>query len=519
MPGDLGDGPVTRSDTPSKAPIIGVILLLSTVGVVWFFRPWLHGLVYWLYTTPLLWIGLPVCAGIGLLVTGRFKPNAAMATVAACVIGLLLLTTAAGTFATNTLGHATMEDSQPIDQLRDTDASQPRVLPQSVADRYASNTLNFPRYQASEGDITIHNGTPHWSYALSPDGIWNHLTKQQHGTVMVDMTSQNTAVTTTTGDLQKGIGTVFFNNYEWHLLKHGKYLANYEDPYMVMHDDQQYIAVPYTEPQFHWLPLPHTTPEWGGVMLIDDTGEITDLTPDEARQHEALEDQKLYPFDLTRKKVASTKYRNGILNTYTAHDEEIELAPVPGEGNEQPFLTSTTEGPTYVVAVEPYGDAQGLNEIWLVDARTGQQYRYAPNESVFGPRKATDYVRQAARTTDWDRFTPAEPLPVIIDDQLYWQVRVIPNDNSGLSYIAFVNAHTSEVQEVEMTATVEEFLQNGDVPDNQTTERTETESTTTPPMIVQRVGPNGTVRETVTVHKNESIRIDQQNDTANVTTS
>lgn len=515
MPTDPEDISIDLDDTPSKGPLVGVLLLIGCVG--WLLRPWLHGLVYWLYTTPLLWIGLPVCVGIGLLLRERFESSSAMATVAVCVIGLLLLTTVAGTFAANTLGHATMQESQSIDQLRNTDATQPRILPQSVADRYASNTLDFPQYQVSEGDITINNGTPYWSYPLAPDGTWNHLTKQQHGTVMVDMTSQNAAVSTTTGDLQKGIGTAFYNNYEWHLLKHGKYLANYEDPFMVVHDDQQYIAVSYTEPQFHWLPLPHTTPEWGGVMLIDETGGITDLSPDEARNHPVLDDQRLYPFELTRERVGATKYRNGILNTYTAHDEEIELAPVPGEGNDQPFLTPTTEGPTYVVAAEPYGDAQGLSEIWLVDARTGQHYRYTPNETVFGPRKAADYVRQAARTTDWDRFTPSEPLPVIIDGQLYWQVRVIPNDNSGLSYIAFVNAHSSEVQEVETTAAVSNFLQNADVPANQTEDRNETESTTSPPMIVKRVGPNGTVRGTMTVHDNESIRIDQQNDTANQT--
>ncbi len=72
-----------------------------------------------------------------------------------------------------------MADSQSIDQLRDTDPTHPRILPESVADRYASNTLDFPKYQTSDGDSTIHNGTPLWSYALSPDGTWNQLTKQQ----------------------------------------------------------------------------------------------------------------------------------------------------------------------------------------------------------------------------------------------------------------------------------------------------------------------------------------------------
>ncbi len=512
MSSDQTDGSGSAS---SIALFIGMGFVLLLSGGIWFIRPWLHGIVYWVYTTPLLWIGIPLCLGFGVTIRAKVGSGSTSSITVICIIGLFALSTVSGTFAANTLGQATMADSQSIDQLHNTEPTQPRILPESVADRYASNTLDFPKYQTSDGDITIHNGTPHWSYALSPDGTWNQLTRQQHGTVMIDMSSQNAAVSTTTGDLKKGIGTAFYNNYRWQLLKHEQYLADYADPFMVLHEDNQYIAVPYTKPQFHWTPLPHTTPKWSGVMLVDETGETTDLSPEEARNHPALKDQKLYPFELTRERVTATKYRNGILNTYTSHDEEIELAPVPGDGNDQPFLMSTTDGPTYAVAAEPYGDAQGLTEIWLVDARTGQYHRYTPNGSMFGPRKATDYVRQAARTTDWDRFTPSEPLPVVIDEQLYWQVRVVPTDNSGLSYIAFVNAQTSDVQEVESTAAVTNFLENTDVPTNQTRGQNTSESTASPSMIVKRVAPNGTVIGTMTIHDNESVQIIQNNTTSN----
>lgn len=487
--------------------------IFIVVACLWFVRPWLHGVVYGVYTTPMLWIGIPVCVGVLVLAYGRIDNSSALqAVVVVCIIGVMALSSVSGTFAANTLGQATMQDSQTVDQLRETNASNPRLLTKGVADRYATNTLNFPQYQISESDITIHNGTPHWSYALAPDGLWNHLTKKQHGTVMVDMTRQNAGVETIANDLNKGIGTAFYNNYKWHLLKKGEYLANYKDPFMVMHEGEQYIAVPYTVPKFHWLSIPHTTPTWGGVMLVDASGTVTDLSPEEARQHPALKGQKLYPFDLTRRAVAATKYRNGILNTYTSHEEEIEVAPVPGDGNDQPFLLPTTQGPTYVVAAEPYGNAQGLNEIWMVDARTGQHSRYTTNTSLFGPRKATNYVRKAARKTDWDRFTPAEPLPVIIDGQLFWEIRVVPDDNSGISYIAFVNAQSSEVQEVETTTAVTNFLQNAVVPDTPSDGRTD-EPAPTPSIIVERVAPNGTVIGTMTVSDNESVRIVQQNET------
>lgn len=492
--------------------LLGVVFLVFAV-CVWFLRPWLHGLIYGVYTTPVLWIGLPVCVGVVAFIYGLTdNPTAIQAVVVVCIVVVMGLTSASGVFASNTLGHATMQDSQPVEQLRRMNTSQPRILPKGVSDRYASNTLNFPQYQVSGSDITMYNGTPYWSYALAPDGLWNHLTKKQHGTVLIDMTRQNAAVKTITGDLNKGIGTAFYNNFKWHLLKNGEYLVNYEDPFMVIHDGEQYIAVPYTVPKFHWLPVPHTTPTWGGVMLIDATGAVTDLSPAKARKHPALEGQKLYPFGLTRRRVAATKYRNGILNTLTSHKEEIEIAPVPGGGNDQPFLLPTDRGPTFVVAAEPYGNAQALNEIWMVDARTGQYYRYSPNTSLFGPRKATDFVRRAARKTDWNRFTPTEPLPIVINGQLFWEVRIVPEDNSGIAYIAFVNAQSSEVQEVETTTAVTNFLQNPDVPDDHTDWDQKNDSPTAT-IIVERVAPNGTVIETMTIYDNESVRIVQQNNT------
>jgi hypothetical protein len=247
------------------------------------------------------------------------------------------------------------------------------------------------------------------------------------------------------------------------------------------------------------------------VVLVGPDGSIEDLSPAEARDHSVLEEQKLYPFELAREKVAATKYRNGIVNTFTSHEDEIEVAPVPGEGNDQPFLVFTNEGPEYVVAVEPYGQAQGLKEVWTIDGRTGEYEVYSPSRSLFGARKATDYVRQAARTTDWNRFTPSEPIPVVIDDQLYWEVRVVPSDSSGIAYIAFVNAQSSDVHEVSTTAEVTAFLEG-----NRVTTSPDAGGDTgaqTPTLVVERVAPNGTVIETLEIYGNETVRVVQGNET------
>jgi hypothetical protein len=232
---------------------------------------------------------------------------------------------------------------------------------------------------------------------------------------------------------------------------------------------------------------------------------------------DTVQEQKRYPFELAREKVAATKYRNGLVNTLTSHEDEIEVAPVPGEGNDQPFLVFTDDGPEYVVAVEPYGQAQGLKEVWTIDGRTGEYAVYSPSRSLFGARKATDDVRLTARTTDWNRFTPSEPIPVVVDGQLYWEVRVVPSDSSGIAYIAFVNAQSSDVHEVSTTAEVTAFLEGESVSRTPAEGRDGEVRTST--LVVERVAPNGTVLETLEVYGNESVRVVSGNTSDTTTTS
>jgi hypothetical protein len=491
----------------------GALVAVAVLAIVgWYFRPWLHGIVYAVYTTPILPVALLVA---GLVVYTLRQRTTVVGPQAALAVFLLVLVVGSGVtglLAGERLGKSTLDSATTADTLVETDSQMPRVVPKSVAARYAANTLNFPQYQVAGSDVTVNNGTPYWSYALAPDGTYNHFTKQQRGTVLIDMTEQNAEVRTITEDLERGIGPAFYNNYRFELLKRGQYLVDYGDPFMVVNEGEQYIAVPYTTPTFHWVPLPYTTPEWGGVALIDGDGNVEDLAPAEARDHPALEEQRLYPSALARKKVATTKYRRGIVNTFTSHEDEVEVAPVPGVGNDQPFLVFTGDGPEYIVAVEPYGEAQGLREVWTIDGRTGDYEVYTPEQSLFGARKATDYVRQAARTTDWTRFNPSEPIPVVVDGQLYWQVRVVPGDSSGIAYIAFVDARSSDVSEVSTTREVVAFL-NGDVnaiadDGDGSTERRR------PSLIVQRVAPNGTVVGTLEVYGNESVQVVQGNATA-----
>ncbi|OYR57242.1 hypothetical protein DJ83_17395 [Halorubrum ezzemoulense] len=521
---ELTDWPPGNSDQHESSPPwipLGIVGILA-VAIGWFFRPWLHGLIYAVYTTPLLLFGI-VAGSIAAWATARagggvetvvnaFTSNDHTITplrvgVVVLVITAFALMPVANAVAGVTLSDQTMSQTATVERLDDVDADNPRIVTRAVADRYASNTLNRPQYRVGDTDISVVNGTPYWAAPLAPDGLFNKITKRQAGTVLVDMTTQQANVRSVDGELETGVGTIFHRNYRWELLKSQAYLVDYGDPKMVIHNNTQYIAVPYSEPTFHLTPLPHSTPQWGGVAVIDPSGSIETLSPSEATASPILDNQQLYPENLALQSVAATKYRNGILNTYTSHEDEIEIAPLPGDENDQPFFILSESGPQYVVAVEPYGNAQGLQELWTIDGQNGTFERYVPADSLFGPQRAADLVRQSAPQTDWDRFTPAEPILTVIDDREYWQVRVVPEDNSGIAYVAFVDARSGDVDSFEQTDAITQFL-GGETPVETPTETDPTDTTAgAPTVIVQRVAENGTVIETMTVYDDESVEI------------
>ncbi|OSO94001.1 hypothetical protein B9H04_14750 [Halorubrum ezzemoulense DSM 17463] len=521
---ELTDWPPGNSDQHESSPPwipLGIVGILA-VAIGWFFRPWLHGLIYAVYTTPLLLFGI-VAGSIAAWATARagggvetvvnaLTSNDHTITplrvgVVVLVITAFALMPVANAVAGVTLSDQTMSQTATVERLDDVDADNPRIVTRAVADRYASNTLNRPQYRVGDTDISVVNGTPYWAAPLAPDGLFNKITKRQAGTVLVDMTTQQANVRSVDGELETGVGTIFHRNYRWELLKSQAYLVDYGDPKMVIHNNTQYITVPYSEPTFHLTPLPHSTPQWGGVAVIDPSGSIETLSPSEAAASPILDNQQLYPEKLALQSVAATKYRNGILNTYTSHEDEIEIAPLPGDENDQPFFILSESGPQYVVAVEPYGNAQGLQELWTIDGQNGTFERYAPADSLFGPQRAADLVRQSAPQTDWDRFTPAEPILTVIDDREYWQVRVVPEDNSGIAYVAFVDARSGDVDSFEQTDAITQFL-GGETPVETPTETDPTDTTAgAPTVIVQRVAENGTVIETMTVYDDESVEI------------
>lgn len=387
------------------------------------------------------------------------------------VLGLLFIgPVLGGYYAKEDLGRTVIDRAEPVESPPESPADRSRIAPLGVASNWAENSLQYPRYHLTGGDITYINGTPHWSFSLSPDGGYNTLTRQQIGAVYVNQASFEKDIQIHDEQtFRYGQGVAITDNVRWQLAEED-YWKDYGEAFVVPHKGESYIVVPYTvhEWRFRATPIPqvYQVPHFGGVKVVSQDGDIRDLSPAEAREDPILSGQNFYPYDLARFKVSSTAYQHGIMNVLFYHEDQIELAPVPGDGNEQPFTVPTEDGPVYLLAVEPWGDANGVYQIWTLDAQTGEErVTTLPQESAYrGPRKAMDSVLAHPQISRLNDVQAVEPIPVVRDGTLFWTVRIVPNSSARITYIAFFNADTEEVTVVETTQAVEAFLSGADTP-------------------------------------------------------
>ena len=477
-----------------------VALLIVACGLLYVFRPAVHGLVYPIAysATGLLVGGVTVSMAVGLWLApplktegrqidggslGLFLSDSAVLKLSvlgtvfgiAVVIGFVY-SVPAGMVAESTLADRTMADSERIDGLPAINAENPRIVPRAVADVQTRGSTSYRTHRLGPSDIArAEDGTLAWSYAIEPDGVRNKLLSTQRGVLLSDMTRIENRSITAYDDQSFAIGEGMYlhRGAAWNLKSTDFLTQYYDDAVEFTHNGTAYMYYPKTGHEWQLTPIPHTVPVWEGGALISPDGTITHLTPDEAQASAILDGQRLYPLYNTEREMRSLGYRNGIINQLPVvgqHEGEVEVATLPaGAGNSQPFVIDLDgERMSYVTAMEPYGeDSRGLDEIFFVDATTGEtRYFASEGETLTGPERAMGIVRSADSQTGWgDNFVVVEPIPVFVDDDLWWHSKVVPTDNTDISRNVFVNADNGETVSLATTDAVRSFLAGEDVDD------------------------------------------------------
>lgn len=446
--------------------------------------PWWHGIAMFFYINPAFWevlilgVLIPVIVGILYKIRGRDFSDAALAmvvtfsvflTVGGIVFGLM-----AHTYPSCEIARTL--DITEIQDLPDMDINYTRIMPMIVSNKFAIDACQYPQYTPKRPpDIAMINGAPYWSYVLIPDGLVNIYNLKDRGAIFVNMSASEKDLRIKEEYLKVGPGMKVTDDVYWQIYKK-HYWIDTEKPDVIEYKGKIYFVIPYIkyETKFHF-PIWYKVPKWGGVILVNgSTGEISFLSPKEARESPILREQKLFPENLARYYVDSQRYWKakqsfwaGIWNVWIHHKQEIEITDVSSQGNRQPFLLKTTDGLKWLISTEPYGRAHGIYRVYLIDARTGEmEYKQFSSKEI-GPVRAANYVRKSNPLFDWSTFETVEPIPIVRNGVLFWEVRVVPRDGSGIAKISFINSENGDVLMFENAETVKEFLEKGIV-SNQT---------------------------------------------------
>jgi hypothetical protein len=481
-------------------------VFLATVVLVYVWRPLFHPVFYDMLNSPgsfifwtitllgglYLWFRPPVAvedSRTSALLSVLFEDNAGeigssvalkltlfgvLVVVAFVVAGLY--TAPANQFEERTLAQQTMADAESVESFPSMNPENARIVPRPVSDVQARGSVSYRQYRLGTSDIArMEDGRLAWSYAIQPDGFRNMLFENQQGVLLSDMTRMEDRELRAVDDspFEVGEGMFLHRGSSWNLRKTDFWAQYRDDAVEFVHDGEPYLAYPKTGHEWHLTPIPHTTPTWEGVALIHPDGTIDHLSPEEAQESEILDGQRLYPLYNTKRQMNSLSYREGIINQLEvigSHVGEIEVADLPsGAGNDQPFVIDLEgEQMSYVTAMEPYGaDTRGLDEVWFINAETGVPRFFESNDQTLtGPERAMGIVRSADSRTGWgDNFVVVEPIPVFVDDQLWWHSKVVPTDNTDITRNVFVNSESGEAVSLESTETVKAFLAGEDVDD------------------------------------------------------
>lgn len=454
-----------------------VILALFAL-LFWYVRTWFHGLIMLPYTQPVILQVFLVTLLLYFLVFRNIsafrrrhvvasEPNASYSLSVNTIIMplLFIVLLIPGLVFSNWFRSAHIARTTEY-ILRDSlpeSGGQIRLMPYSVAARYAKDSLQLSQYKLGTENIALVDDKLSWVFPLTPDGLIITFLRQNMGMVYVDATQQMRNTSHVWQDMTIGEGMQIRDNLYWNLWRH-RFFVHTDDPYYLTDGEEVYTAVGAVSYSWHVrYGIAYSVPRFAGVFLVDSAGNIELFEPEEVLTHPVLAGNRIFPENLTRTYVDAYQYHLGIINKLFVHEDQIQIQDAPSLGsrvNRQPYLMQTEEGLKWFISTEPYGASHGIFKIFIVDAQTGaiEMFELPQAETLTGPARSVDYVRRANPVVDWSRFDSVEPLPFIRDQELYWKLTVIPSDAAGIAYQAFVNAATNDVVELRTDEEVREFL-------------------------------------------------------------
>lgn len=464
--------------------VLPALLATATLGLVFFFRPWLHGILMLLYLHPvadLLFILLGGAAFFTVRQDQRCQkwdwagskrksskrptsPKLALGSA----LGLLVTLVAYGVLAGDLSRWVAVSETEYYTRADLPETRQPRILPLTVAAKYGVDALQEPtQYPYEWQPVLDGGGRLVWTAARVPDGIVRYFTRKTAGIMMIPADSSAREVRFLDRQLEVSEGVAITDNLYWNLYKHRYFVDIPEVFYSVERGDTIVAIAPIIE----YRGFPIRFPVFGGYFAIYPDGRIREYG---VSSNSTIAAGRLYPESLARFYHEAYAFKNGLINNWFYHEDQVEIDDPETESNGQPYLLDTVEGLLWVTAADPYGSAFGIFKIFVTNALTGRtEVIEIPKQSALtGPQQALGYVRSAYPQFNWatsdgrsssGNIRVVEPRPEVIRGQLFWLTSVTTTDSKGVNLTCFVDAKTNKVVGLDKDSEVRAFLKEEEV--------------------------------------------------------
>lgn len=463
-------------------------IIFVLIGFLYVFRPWFHGLVMGFYIYPIMLIGFLIFL-IGLIYIFKYKPridfkkqlnkkspdfssfewkiNKKDMFISFMIFLGLLVMAIGGSLGAAGQKILIYEDikasSIEIEEFPEM-ALDTRIMPMQIAINNIRNNLVLEQYKLGKLDFVVIDGKMWWNGALIPDGKIIHFTYKPWGVAFIDATTTEIDtekdMITINKPLEIAEGIGIGDGLEWNLYKQVDFWADYSDPFYVLNGDSIVTVVSQRKYKLDWwYIIPVRKPYFSGVILFQENGQWRFVGADKIDNEQILNEQQVFPEEIARLYGESFAYVHGIWNKLIRHKDQTELNDVPGEGNIMPYFIMTKNkdssySPDWFIVLEPHGEAYGLKKILLIDGRTGKIkiWTKSQNEQAVGAVKSLEFIKSSdifqnvkwASDLDEEGFILIEPLPIFIDNKLFWKVTMTRTAKTGVTNIILVESSNPE---------------------------------------------------------------------------
>ncbi len=331
-----------------------------------------------------------------------------------------------------------------------------RIIPLETAYAYAISLLQTPTHTIymDESYLYYINDSVVYNWIIEPEGFWNELFRDAYGAVFINGSAYPPKVNFVNLSLYWSLHRMRLTPfYVDTLLREIKakaipYKPLFKDNVEILLNGKIYILIPlmtWKTGFTTYLPMLY------GYAVVYPDGRVDIVEASKLKNHPitrvAFYDYKvpIMPEAIAREWIELYRWSPGFPNVVLYH-QTFTIRDIGT--NPQPYLVFDDKGHLYWLFIaEPSGESYAIKYIIYVDAQATEPriLVYKPEIQWIGASKISSYIQKAHPRYDWQQFKLAEPIPLIINNTLYWKVTIITSDGRGVISIELVDALTGNV--------------------------------------------------------------------------